>query len=120
MARAIRRTGLDLTAELIRWAWSRPLAVRLRGGTVAAFGAAMVAAFASWNASDPSLNAASALPAANALGGPGALLADVFLQSLGLAAWALALLMVMFGLTRVVEPDPVASRGELRRRALLG
>ncbi|MDO8295239.1 MAG: DNA translocase FtsK 4TM domain-containing protein [Caulobacter sp.] len=120
MARAMRRSGLEMALELGHWAWSRPLAVRLRGGIVAAFGAALIAAFASWNSADPSLNAATAAPATNLLGGAGALIADIGLQSLGLAAWGLALLMIVFGLTRVVEQDPGAARGPMRLRATLG
>ena len=116
----MRRSGLEMAVELAYWAWSRPLSARLRGGIVAAFGAAMIAAFASWNSADPSLNVASALPATNILGGAGALIADVFLQSLGLAAWGPALLMIVFGLTRVIEPDPDAARSGGRLRAMLG
>ncbi|MBI5941569.1 MAG: DNA translocase FtsK 4TM domain-containing protein [Caulobacterales bacterium] len=120
MARAMRRSGLEMALELVHWALSLPLSARLRGGVVAAFGAAMIAAFASWNSADPSLNVASALPATNILGGAGALIADVFLQSLGLAAWGMALLMIVFGLTRVIEPDPDAARAGCSPRALLG
>jgi S-DNA-T family DNA segregation ATPase FtsK/SpoIIIE len=120
MARAMRRSGLEMAMELVAWAWSRPLSARLRGGLVAAFGAALVAAFASWNSADPSLNAASSSPATNALGAPGALMADIGLQSLGLAAWGLAVLMIVFGLTRVIEPEPGAARGPMRARALIG
>ena len=120
MARAMRRSGLEMAVELAWWAWSRPLSARLRGGMVAACGAALIAAFASWNSADPSLNVASGLAATNVLGGAGALLADIFLQSLGLAAWGLALLMIVFGLTRVIEPDPDAARGAMRLRALFG
>jgi len=120
MARAARRTGLDVALELAGWSWSRPGAARLRGGVTAAAGALLIAAFASWTPADPSLNAVSALPPANLLGGAGAVIADIFLQSLGLCAWGLALLMVIFGLTRVTEPDPDAGRGRMRLRALLG
>ncbi|MDO9222099.1 MAG: DNA translocase FtsK 4TM domain-containing protein, partial [Caulobacter sp.] len=120
MARAMRRSGLEMAMELVLWAWSRPTTIRLRGGMVAAFGAALIAAFASWNSADPSLNAASGAAATNVMGAAGALFADVFLQSLGLAAWGLALLMIVFGLTRVIEPDPGAARGPMRLRALLG
>ncbi len=106
--------------ELVAWAWARPLTTRLRGGFIAAFGAALIAAFASWNSADPSLNAASAMAATNLLGGAGALMADVCLQSLGLAAWGLALLMIVFGLARVMEHDPGAGRGPMRIRAAIG
>ena len=68
MARAMRRSGLEMAVELAWWAWSRPLSARLRGGMVAACGAALIAAFASWNSADPSLNVASGLAATNVLG----------------------------------------------------
>jgi S-DNA-T family DNA segregation ATPase FtsK/SpoIIIE len=87
---------------------------------VAAAGLALIAAFATWNSADPSLNVASALPASNILRGPGAVVADIFVQSLGLAAWGLALLMVVFGLTRAVDPDPDTHRRATRFRALVG
>ncbi|ATQ41021.1 FtsK/SpoIIIE family DNA translocase [Caulobacter mirabilis] len=120
MARAARRTGLEMAAELLAWGWSTPFTARLRGGLIAAAGAALIAAFATWNSADPSLNVASGLPATNVLGGPGAVLADVFVQSLGLAGWGLALLMVVFGLTRVADADPDAHRQKTRLRALAG
>ena len=120
MARAARRTGLDMAMELAAWAWTQPFSARLRGGVVAAAGVALIAAFATWNSADPSLNVASALPASNILRGPGAVVADIFVQSLGLAAWGLALLMVVFGLTRAVDPDPDAHRRATRLRALVG
>ncbi len=120
MARAARRTGLDMAMELAAWAWTQPFSARLRGGVVAAAGLALIAAFATWNSADPSLNVASALPATNILRGPGAVVADIFVQSLGLAAWGLALLMVVFGLTRAVDPDPDAHRRATRLRALVG
>ena len=120
MARAARRTGLDMAMELAAWAWTQPFSARLRGGVVAAAGLALIAAFATWNSADPSLNVASALPASNVLRGPGAVVADIFVQSLGLAAWGLALLMVVFGLTRAVDPEPDAHRRATRLRALVG
>jgi S-DNA-T family DNA segregation ATPase FtsK/SpoIIIE len=120
MARAARRTGLDMAMELAAWAWTQPFSARLRGGVVAAAGLALIAAFATWNSADPSLNVASALPASNILRGPGAVVADIFVQSLGLAAWGLALLMVVFGLTRAVDPDPDTHRRATRIRALVG
>ncbi len=120
MARVARRTGLDMAMELAAWAWSQPFSARLRGGLVAASGVALIAAFATWNSADPSLNVASALPATNILRGPGAVVADIFVQSLGLTAWGLALLMVVFGVTRAVDHDPDAHRRTTRLRALVG
>jgi len=120
MARAARRTGLDMATELAVWAWTQPFSARLRGGVVAAAGVALIAAFATWNSADPSLNVASALPPTNILRGPGAVVADIFVQSLGLTAWGLALLMVVFGVTRAVDHDPDAHRAQTRLRALVG
>ncbi len=120
MARAARRTGLDMAMELAAWAWSQPFSARLRGGVVAASGVALIAAFATWNSADPSLNVASALPATNILRGPGAVVADICVQSLGLTAWGLALLMVVFGVSRAVDHDPDAHRASTRLRALVG
>jgi len=120
MARAARRTGLEMAAELLVWGWTTPFSARLRGGLIAVAGVALIAAFATWNSADPSLNVASALPATNILRGPGAVLADMFVQSMGLAAWGLALLMVVFGLTRVADADPDVHRQGTRLRALAG
>jgi len=120
MARAARRTGFDMAWELTVWAWTQPYSARLRGGMVAAAGVAMIAAFATWNSADPSLNVASVVAPTNILRGPGALVADIFVQSLGLAAWGMAMLMVIFGLTRAADADPDAHRGSTRLRALVG
>src|SRR6185312_8758765 len=91
-----------------------------RGGLVAAFGLVLIAAFASYRAADPSWNTAAAGPAHNLLGPTGAKLADAGIQSLGLAAWVAAALMVVSGLGRVSQRDPAATRGRLRLRALIG
>src|SRR5688500_13261739 len=84
----------------VRTAWESDAAARARGGLVAAFGAALIAAFATYDAADPSWNAASATAPTNILGTFGAAWADAGLQSLGLAAWIAALLMVAAGLSR--------------------
>ena len=80
--------------------WSHPAAARLRGGIEATFGLALIIAFASYNAADPSFDASSGASPANLLGRAGASLADLGMQCLGLAAWPLALLMVFAGLGR--------------------
>ncbi|WP_331932345.1 DNA translocase FtsK 4TM domain-containing protein, partial [Phenylobacterium sp.] len=81
-------------------AWSHPAVARLRGGILAAAGIALAVALATYNAADPSLNAASTIAPTNALGAPGATVADIGIQSLGVAAGIGALLMVVFGLGR--------------------
>jgi S-DNA-T family DNA segregation ATPase FtsK/SpoIIIE len=118
MTRAARKTGAAWAAEVVGLAWAHPTAARLRGGIVAAAGAALAAAFATYNPADPSLNAAGLAQPTNALGAPGATLADVGVQSLGLACALVALVMVVLGLSRVTAADPDATRGRLRLRAL--
>ena len=120
MARIAQKRGLEFGLHIAQLAWAHPNTARLRGGLVAASGVALALSFASYNAADPSLNAASPLPATNLLGGAGAVLADIGVQSLGLASGLGALLMVMLGLARASAPDPDATRLELRARALAG
>ena len=120
MARAARKTGFELGLHIASLAWTHPATARLRGGVVAAAGIALAVALATYNAADPSMNAASALAPTNALGSPGATAADIGIQSLGLAAGIAALLMVVFGLGRATTPQPDLTRGKVRLRALVG
>ncbi len=120
MARTARKTGMALAWHIADLAWTHPGAARLRGGITAAGGAALAVAFATYSAADPSLNAASVADPVNALGRPGATLADLGVQSLGLACGVLALTVVVLGLSRAASADPDASRGKLRLRALVG
>jgi S-DNA-T family DNA segregation ATPase FtsK/SpoIIIE len=120
MARAARKTGLELGLHIAGLAWSHPTTARLRGGVVAVSGVCLAVALATYNAGDPSLNAVSASLPVNALGSPGAALADLGVQSLGVAAGGAALLMVLFGLDRVISPAPDQTRGQVRLRALAG
>ncbi len=109
-----------MTLEAARIGWSLPGAARFRGGLTAAAGVGLVLAIATYNAADPSLNVATPLAATNALGPGGAVIADIAMQSLGLGAWGAALLMTVFGLTRVTQRDPDSLRADLRLRALAG
>jgi S-DNA-T family DNA segregation ATPase FtsK/SpoIIIE len=120
MARAVRKSGLELGLYIARLAWTHPLTARLRGGVLAAAGIAVALALATYNAADPSLNAATPQSPLNVLGRPGATIADIAIQSLGLAAALGALMMVLFGLSRALSPDPDASRSDLRLRAGVG
>ena len=82
--------------------WDAPFVVRFRGVLQALLAALLVVALISWNPADPSLNASSSQPPTNWLGLNGALFADLFMQSLGLAAWPAALLLIAFGLAGAI------------------
>ncbi len=120
MARAARRSTTELLWEALRYGWAQPWTARFRGGIVTVVGGVLLLAIATYSATDPSWNAATGEPARNALGGPGAAVADLLMQSLGLSAWGVALLMLVFGVTRVAQADPDAERKDLRQRAIIG
>ena len=82
--------------------WAAPFVVRFRGVVQALLAALLLVALLSWNPADPSLNAASSAAPTNWLGANGALFADLFMQSLGLAAWPAALLLAAFGLAAAI------------------
>lgn len=82
--------------------WDAPFVVRFRGVLQALLAAMLVVALISWNPADPSLNASSGQAPTNWLGLNGALFADLFMQSLGLAAWPAALLLIAFGLAGAI------------------
>jgi len=82
--------------------WEAPFVVRFRGVLQALLATLLLVALMSWNASDPSLNASGSTAATNWLGGNGAVFADLFMQSLGLAAWPAAVLLIAFGLARAI------------------
>jgi S-DNA-T family DNA segregation ATPase FtsK/SpoIIIE len=97
MPKAAARRGPSLM-ESLGENWRHPLASRSRGALAAGFGLALTLALASYDATDASLNASSAGPPVNFLGRFGATIADVGLQSFGLSAWVLALLLILGGL----------------------
>ena len=82
--------------------WDAPFVVRFRGVLQALLATLLLVALVSWNPADASLNAASSLPTTNWLGDNGALFADLAMQSLGLAAWPMALLLIAFGLATAI------------------
>ncbi len=118
-----RRAGPDRWAEAratLGLAWDSAFAVRVRGGMVAAIGAGALFSFLSYNPADPSWNVASSDMPTNLLGGFGAALADVGQQSLGLAAWIGAVVMLVAGLNRAGARDPRGTRAMLRLRSAVG
>ena len=92
-----------------------PLMVRLGGGVEALFGLVLTLAFASYNAADPSLNVSAAGAPGNFAGRLGATLADVGMQSLGLSAWIVAVLLILGGVIRALGqgPEPGARKANV-------
>jgi len=120
MPATARKTGSQLVMDAARGAWGHAASARLRGGLTAAVGGALALALASWRPDDPSLDASASGVAGNLLGGAGAVVADLGMQSLGLAAWVVAGLLLTLGLARAAHPEPHATRAQLRWRALAG
>nr|MBA3812860.1 DNA translocase FtsK 4TM domain-containing protein [Caulobacteraceae bacterium] len=118
MARVARRRGMARLWDRARAAWAHSGAARFRGALTAAAGVALGLVLAGYHAGDPSLNASSSGQPANWLGVPGANVADIAVQTLGLAAWAIALILTVGGIARLFEPDPASSPRHLGSRAL--
>ncbi|MDO1559079.1 DNA translocase FtsK 4TM domain-containing protein [Brevundimonas sp. 2R-24] len=116
-AAAVIGTRLWDSARLV---WDAGPLMRFRGAAAVVLGGALALSLAGWNPADPSLNVSSALAPTNPVGGFGAVLADLSMQSLGLAAWFGVLLLVRLGLLRALDVEPRARRRELRLRALAG
>ncbi|WP_417691972.1 DNA translocase FtsK 4TM domain-containing protein [Roseibium sp.] len=93
-----RRNSVDLldTQSPLKRFLRRNL-VGLGGLGVIAIAAALAASLATWSVSDPSFNHATAEPARNALGWPGAAIADVLMQSIGLATSVFLVPVVLWG-----------------------
>jgi DNA segregation ATPase FtsK/SpoIIIE, S-DNA-T family len=80
--------------------------LRLGGLAVLAAVALVTAALATWHADDPSLSYAADIPARNLLGYPGAIVADLAMQFLGLAVigWLAAPALLGWGMARLRPP----------------
>ena len=102
----------------MRAMWRSPVMARLRGACLALAGLTDLVALATYHATDPSFNAVSHAPVANAVGHFGAIFADIGWQSIGLSAWPAAVLMVYFGTLRTFHHDPDQTRSALRLHAL--
>ncbi len=106
------------TWSSLRLVWRASWTTRLRGGATALFGLALLISLMSYNPADPSWNVASADTVRNLLGHSGAILADAAVQSLGLSAWILALILICAGIARAGARDLVATGPAYRLRLL--
>ena len=115
MAKAAGKRGTGSARRPAASALFNPLLGRLGGGLGALFGLVLTLAFASYNAADPSLNAAAGAAPSNFVGRLGATLADIGMQSLGLSAWIVAVLMILGGVIRALgqRPEPGARKANL-------
>jgi S-DNA-T family DNA segregation ATPase FtsK/SpoIIIE len=120
MARAAPRTGVEWAKDAAGQVWGHAVVARFRGALVASLGLMIALTLATYHPSDPSLDAASGSAPANLLGGAGATIADLLMQSLGLTAWVGCAMLLMLGVTRAAEPAPDATRLVLRWRSLAG
>jgi S-DNA-T family DNA segregation ATPase FtsK/SpoIIIE len=96
---------------------------RMIGALLVVAGAVLALALASYRAGDPSLNTVSDGVARNLLGAVGAVVADLSIQSLGLAACLFPILLIAAGLDRLLGTRPSAawgSRGMRIGAGLLG
>ncbi|MTI44052.1 S-DNA-T family DNA segregation ATPase FtsK/SpoIIIE [Roseibium hamelinense] len=93
-----RRPTVDLrdTESPIKRFLRRNL-VGLCGLSIIACAAALAAALATWSVADPSLNHATDEPVRNALGRPGAIIADILMQTIGLATAVFLVPIVLWG-----------------------
>jgi len=84
---------------------------RMIGALLVVAGAVLALALASYRAGDPSLNTVSDGVARNLLGAVGAVVADLSIQSLGLAACLFPILLIAAGLDRLLGTRPSAAWG---------
>jgi len=92
--------------------------VRLAGFVLLALVAIIIVSMASWSVDDPSLSYATAKPAANWLGFPGAVIADLVIQLFGLAIIPALIPLALWGWNFVRRRAP--TRMGLRFLAWLG
>jgi S-DNA-T family DNA segregation ATPase FtsK/SpoIIIE len=116
MARAIRRRGVVRVLDHVRRAWAEGGPARLTGIAAVCAGGALLAALLSYRAGDASLDTDAAGRPANWLGPVGADVADIAVQTLGLAAWVAAAMLLLAGFARLSRRTP--ARTTLRRLGL--
>jgi DNA segregation ATPase FtsK/SpoIIIE, S-DNA-T family len=86
----------DLLPDEVRGAIHRRIR-EIGGVSLLALAAVAALALASWSVQDPSLSHATAAPVRNLLGVPGAIVADLLMQLIGLASIALVLPIALWG-----------------------
>ena len=96
-------------AERLREGAER-LSTQATGLAILAIVAGIVASLATWSVQDPSLSHATETPPTNLLGFPGAAIADLMMQMLGLASGAV-LIPVAAWAVRLIMDDPVNAVG---------
>ncbi|MGQ3674759.1 DNA translocase FtsK [Xanthobacter sp. TB0139] len=101
-----QRSRFDFIPEGVRQAVRRR-SRQIAGLAMIAAGLLMLAALATWSASDPSFSNATDSQVHNLLGRPGAILADLLMQLFGLASLALVLPLLYWG-WRLVTHRPFA------------
>ena len=84
------------------------------GVALLALAAAAAVALASWSVQDPSLSHATPAPVRNLLGLPGAIIADLLMQLIGIASLALVLPIAVWG-WRLLTHRSLDRRSEERR-----
>jgi S-DNA-T family DNA segregation ATPase FtsK/SpoIIIE len=110
-ARKINIKNTRKKTPLLPESWQRFAAERMTdfwGLGLALCGSALFVAFSSYHRNDPSFNTATAIdvPVQNILGSAGAHAADLFLQTLGLAAYMLPVALLVWG-WRVAARKPL-------------
>ena len=111
MAKAAAKRGTVASRRPAGNALGHPLVVRLGGGIEAVFGLVLTLALASYNAADPSFNSSAAGAPMNFMGRLGASLADIGMQSLGLSAWMLPVLLILGGVVQAAGQRPQPKSG---------
>jgi DNA segregation ATPase FtsK/SpoIIIE, S-DNA-T family len=91
----------------------KQLAFRIYGAGLIVMAVAAWASLATWSVHDPSLNNATRDGPANWLGAPGAVIADIGMQSLGLAAMLLFLPLAAWGWHLMAGESPGRRRARL-------
>ena len=89
---------------------------RVRGGFTLLVGALLVADLTTYRASDPSFDTAAYGSPNNILGSVGADVADVTLQSIGLAAWVISAIVMASGLAALTRQAGASSPGRPKLR----